>query len=644
MSGVFGCWQLDGRHLDAAMFHQCLTRISPHGPDDIEAWTQGAIGLGCRRSPSTMDRAAERHSLDSDASVCVFDGRIDNRDDLVGILSRHSRVTLQSRDRDLALAAYDRFGDSFAEHIQGDFAVAIFDRRTDRLLLARDRLGLRPLCYSDRNGAFVFGSEAKAILAYPGMTARPDDVMFADFVLYFRAADAQRRTFFRDIQSLPAGHHLIVTPRGVTMRRYFDFDTTRQIRLPAFGDYVEAFHHLFTASVRKRLRCARPVAISVSGGLDSAYIFCLAHRAMRDGTGQCPGVVGVNYAGSPGAPSEEGRFVVALEEASGTPIDRIAQRAGFMASAGDEVWHSESPIVEGLACQGQAVLRHVSESGAGRFMTGHWGDQLLSDSDYIADLLRQGRWRLLARHARGWRMGTRGLAVRLARGWASRHLPGPIVSAVRHARSSRSAVAHSPWYTPRFRQLLRQRAADAGLPTRGGTSHAWAVYQQSRLGYHVQCMEWNSRIGAMHGLDVAFPYLDCDLIQFLMSIPGEIQSHDGVPRGLMRHAMRGIVPDTIINRNSKGEFTQLTNQSIEGDFAAISEILGPSALSVRLGYVDGPVLWKLLPQWRAAIRRANDAVLTNRVVDLCGFELLLRAYFPIDEARAPVSQAIMATC
>jgi asparagine synthase (glutamine-hydrolysing) len=417
------------------------------------------------------------------------------------------------------------------------------------------------------------------------------------------------------------------------MRRYFDFDTARQIRLPAFGDYADAFHQLFAASVRKRLRCARPVAISVSGGLDSAYIFCVAHRVMRNGTGQCPGVLGVNCAGPPGAPSEESRFVVALENASGTAIERIPQRAGFMASAGDEVWQAESPIVEGLACQGQAVLRRVSESGAGRFMTGHWGDQLLSDSDYLADLLGQGRWRLVARHSRGWRMGTRGLAVRLARAWASRHLPASVVSTVRRARSGRSA-ARSPWYTRRFRRLLRQRAADAGLPRRGGTSHAWAIYQQSRLGYHVQCMEWNSRIGAMHGLDVAFPYLDCDLIQFLMSIPGEIQSHDGVPRGLMRHAMRGIVPDAIIDRGSKGEFTQLTNQSIEDDFAAISEILGPSALSVRLGYVDGPVLWKLLPQWRAAIRRADDAVLTNRIVDLCGFELLLRAYFPVPEARS----------
>ena len=148
-------------------------------------------------------------------------------------------------------------------------------------------------------------------------------------------------------------------------------------------------------------------------------------------------------------------------------------------------------------------------------------------------------------------------------------------------------------------------------------------------------MEWNTRVGAMHGLDVAFPYLDCELIQFLIGIPGDIQSCGGTPRGLMREAMRRIVPDAIVDRRSKGEFTHLTNRSVEEDFDAISDLLGRSAMSVRLGYVDGPALWKLLPDWRAAISRADDAVLANRIVDLCGVELLLRNFFAETEA-APV--------
>ena len=130
---------------------------------------------------------------------------------------------------------------------------------------------------------------------------------------------------------------------------------------------------------------------------------------------------------------------------------------------------------------------------------------------------------------------------------------------------------------------------------------------------------------------MAFPYLDCDLLQFLMAIPGEVQSHDGVPRGLMREAMRGVVPDEIVNRRTKGEFTQLANQSIDDDFPLIADMLGPNSMSVRLGFVNGPVLWRVLDDWRTSIRRSRDARLTNRVIDLCGMELLLRRFSPSNE-------------
>ena len=155
-------------------------------------------------------------------------------------------------------------------------------------------------------------------------------------------------------------------------------------------------------------------------------------------------------------------------------------------------------------------------------------------------------------------------------------------------------------------------------------------------------MEWNSRMGARHGLDVAFPYLDCDLILFLNSIPGEVQSHDGVPRGLMRQAMRGVVPDVVIDRRSKGEFTHLMNEGVVNDFGAICDLLGPSAMAVRFGYLDGAGLCKQSPAERhEALRRSADAVLTNRIVHLCGFELLLRQFFSHSEVTIHGSPAVV---
>jgi asparagine synthase (glutamine-hydrolysing) len=566
--------------------------------------------------------------------ACSFDGRIDNRVELLEDLSKRWPLDHDCSDEWLVRTAYLEYGEICVERIKGDFAFGLFDRQLKRLLLARDRLGVRPLCYTDTAGTFLFASEAKALFAFPDIRPSPDEVMLADFMLQFLSSDSQQRTFFRNIRSLPPAHVLLVTQAGSTLRRYWEFDTGREIRLGDIHEYASAFHELFAASVRNRLRSSQSVAVSVSGGLDSAYIFCVARDVARREPSRCPAVLGFNFSGASGTLSDEREYVDAIERSCHTSIERIPQRAGFMECAGDEVWHAESPLLEGLARQRHAMLQSVRGSGAQRLLTGHWGDQVLSDSDYLIDLCRTGRWRTLRYHSRGWRIGGRRLATRLVEDVAARRLPARLLRTVRRYRRRHDAAWRAPWFTERFRRLLRERFDDERHRASAGTSHARAIYQQSRRGYHVQCMEWNARLAAMHGLEIAFPYLDCDLLQFLMAIPGDVQSHEGVPRGLMRVAMRGLVPDSVVNRRSKGEFTLLANQSIEEDFALISDILGPTSMSVRLGYLDGPALWKRLDDWRSSIRGSRDARLTNRVIDLCGMELLLRRFAGQDEGRA----------
>jgi asparagine synthase (glutamine-hydrolysing) len=347
---------------------------------------------------------------------------------------------------------------------------------------------------------------------------------------------------------------------------------------------------------------------------------------MRGGTAPCPTVLALNYQGAPQGSSDEESFVRALEEANGATIERIPQRAGFMEFAADEVRHAESPLTEALTSQRQAMYRRAREQGAGRLLTGHWGDQVLFESSYLVDLCRSGRWRTAHSHATAWGLARRRLVARCARDLTAQYFPAPWLRAARQVRRRSEAAWRAEWYTERFRKLLRDRFEADRLPRPRGTGHAWAIYQQARRGYHVQCLEWNCRVAAMHGLDIAFPYLDCDLVQFLMSIPGDIQSHDGVPRGLMRAAMRGVVPDSIINRRSKGEFTQLANESIELDFGQISELLGSSSRAVEYGYVDAPVLSRLLDEWRHSVRSSHNAIAANRVLELCGMELWLRQF------------------
>ena len=137
MTGVFGCWQLDGARV--------------HGAAAVQ---------------------------------CVFQGRLDNRRELLRALADHPLVSPECPDQSLVLSAYDTFGEAFPERLEGEFVAGICNHRLNRLLLARDRLGMRPLCYARVRDAVIFASSARALLAYPGLQAVPDDAMLADFILY----------------------------------------------------------------------------------------------------------------------------------------------------------------------------------------------------------------------------------------------------------------------------------------------------------------------------------------------------------------------------------------------------------------------------------------------------------------------------
>jgi asparagine synthase (glutamine-hydrolysing) len=625
MSGLFGCWHLDGRPVDADVFRHCLSRLSPTDRAGLACRIDGPLALGSSAQIPPRGRGAGRHPAILDRIPCLVDGRLDNRGALLKLLKDHPAANADCSDAVLVAAAYDRLGDAFVRFVAGDVAIVLFDRRARRLLLARDRLGVRPLCYARTGATFLAGSAARPLLAHPDVDGRPDDAMLADFVLCFTAADSVSRTFFRGVRSLPPGHLLVATPDRLEVRRYFDFDTTRQLRLRDVREYADALDERITAAVRCRIRSDRPVAIAVSGGLDSSYLFCTAQRLQREDPALCPAILGVSYGGPSGSPSDEARYVDEIERHCHTRIARLGEEPGFVEEAAEEVWCTESPQIDRLARQGRQVRLAMHEAGATRMLTGHWGDQLLCDSAYVLDLVRPSQWPLLRRHARQWRVGPRDLAARLFRAAIFPSLPSRLQAWARSGRR-RGGPRQAPWFTPGFRRVLRERFAAERSERRAGTYHARAIYQQARLPYHLQCMEWNVRVAASQGLDAAFPFLDDELIQFLMSIPGAVQSCDGVPRGLMREAMRGRVPDAIVARRDKGEFTHLGRQSIDRDFPAIRELLGPRSISVGMGYLDGPAVWALLDEWRTAMNGARDSVVAGRLTDLCGLELFLRRF------------------
>lgn len=559
----------------------------------------------------------------SPAVTIAFDGRLDDRDDLISACRECRQISAASSDAELVAASYDIFGLDFARHLLGDFAVAIVDVRERRLVLARDAMGIRPLYYRRTPTSVVFASNIKTLLADPDVPAHPNNQLLAELMLrrtHRRSADGS--TLFAGISQVPPAHIATFTSSDTHVHRYWDFSRGRPEAAESFDDCTDAFRHLFQRAVKRRLRSTHPVAISVSGGLDSSAIFCAAAAQA-----ETP-IVGLTYTTRDGGPSDESAYVSEVERACGRAIQYVDTPAeGLLFQAAEMIAAVEAPMLNGQWFRGDRLMRAVTANGARTLLTGHWGDQILFDQAYLVDLLRAGHWGTIHAHLNEylrWFPDARGHEFRTQFGSdvLEHALPPWVRGCVRTARNMWNRPA--PW-DDWFRESFRREARPDVFPhDAAATALASALCREVRSQYHHLCGEWNAKVAAHYGVDAAFPFLDRDLVEFLIGVPAAVLVRDGVPKALLRESLRGTVPDTILRRRTKAHFTDGVNRATQQDFSAVVALLGPDPLAVQFGYVDADKLQRGLAASRAALQHSTSSVISWRVTAVVALEIWLR--------------------
>ena len=250
-------------------------------------------------------------------------------------------------------------------------------------------------------------------------------------------------TFFGDVWSLLPAHAAMCTPERFITWRYWDLDATTLLHLGSFNEYAEAFRHHFDQAVERRMRSMYPVAVSLSGGLDSSSIFCLAETLSRRNPDRYPRIVGVSYTSPAGSPSDEAAFLAEIERQYGLTISRVPiVRRGPLKDSRQAVWHVEAPLLDEMWPTMQAFHATVHREGARVLLTGHWADQLLFDQAYLVDRFYDLAWGEIIAHLREfgrWFSGSdaRHFRHRFFIDLIKYSLPGPLVSLIRSLRIKR---------------------------------------------------------------------------------------------------------------------------------------------------------------------------------------------------------------
>src|SRR5690348_5825737 len=271
MCGICGVWGGDEREAVGAM----VSAMHHRGPDDAGTFNDNGVSLGMARlAIIDVSNAGHQPMLTPDRQIrIVYNGELYNFREERTILEKLGYSFRSTSDTEVVLRMYEHYGDDFLLRLRGMFALAIHDKRQNRLLLARDQLGIKPLLYATVNGRLIFASEIKALLA-SGMFASEIDPISLRLLLT-HGAIVQPRTILRGVKMLLPGHRLIVKPgQAPRVERYWSLGLNRRadLRARSYDEQVEAVRDALTESVRLQMVSDVPLGAFLSGGVDSSLL------------------------------------------------------------------------------------------------------------------------------------------------------------------------------------------------------------------------------------------------------------------------------------------------------------------------------------------------------------------------------------
>ncbi|MCO5731713.1 asparagine synthase (glutamine-hydrolyzing) [Rhizobium sp. SSA_523] len=557
------------------LLHAMGRAIAHRGPDASGLWMDEHCGLSHVRL-SVVGLEDGQQPMESGASqlVIAFNGEIFNYVELRDQLAASGRRFRTASDTEVILALYETYGEDCLQHLNGDFAFALYDRRARRLLLARDRMGVRPLFYMRRGRGLAFASEAKALLELPDYMPALDPIALDQiFTLW---SPIPPRTLFKDISELEPGHFMVVTADRIEIKSYWQLD------YPDAGDSppvtedaaVESVGALLGDAVRIRMRADVKVSAYLSGGLDSSLICALAAPLAPQGLHS----FSVTF---DSAEHDESRFQTLVAESLGTRHHSASCGPDAIAAVFEAVIAAtELPILRTAPAPLYSLAGSVRDNGMKVVLTGEGADEIFGGYDIFreaklrrfcarqpASLRRPLLFHRLYPYLPGLQNQSADYLAAFF-GTRSDRLDDPLFS---HRPRLRNTAGTKLFYSDALRaQLAGYDAAEElveKLPDRFGK---WdplhqAQYLETRFllpGYILSSQ--GDRIAMAHGVEGRFPYLDHRVVELASRLPPQLKVKGLTEKHVLREVARRHLPE-VIKKRPKQPYRAPDSASFRGE-------------------------------------------------------------------------------
>ena len=626
MCGIVGTLNLTKDHpIEVPTLKRMLATIRHRGPDEFGIYTDAHVGLGnARLSIIDLSTGSQPIANEDETLWIVFNGEIFNYVELRPELEARGHRFRTTSDTEVIVHLYEDFGPDCLRHLNGQFAIAIWDKRRRELFLARDRLGIRPLYYTVTDGSLIFGSEIKALLATGRVRAEIDPTSLDQVFTFWSTLTP--RTIFREIFEVPPGHYALAHDGQLTVRRYWglSFPTAGEEDSRSEGEIAAELRELLVDAARIRLRADVPVGAYLSGGLDSSTITAL----IRNYTSNYLQTFSIAFS-DPNF--DERKYQERMADFLHTDHRRVeCTHADVGHVFPDVIWHTETPILRTSPAPMFLLSQLVRENDIKVVLTGEGADEFLGGYNIFKEAKVRRFW------ARQPESKLRPALLRRLYPYVPQLSAGGgsyLEAFFRRGLTDITDPVYSHqirWRnTARLKRLFsaEQRAAVTApdpvaefTATLDGDFARWSRLAQAQyIEISIFMSEYllssqGDRMLAAHSVEGRFPFLDHRLVEFCSRIPPYLKLRGLNEKYILKKSVSDLLPADVCQR-AKRPYRAPIHHSFfppKGVLPYVDELLSPAAVAAA-GYFDPQAVARLVKKCRRGrlVSESDDMALAG---------------------------------
>ncbi|RUR31326.1 asparagine synthetase B family protein [Vreelandella nanhaiensis] len=609
MSAIAGLIHFDASAVDRDTLHRMQTLLTPYGRDAQHSWHRQNVGLIRTLLRTTAEDRLDQQPLwrGHEKLALVFDGRIDNRDELSEKLEIAPEKAALMADSELVYHACLRWETETPKHLLGDFALACWQPERQHLWLARDPLGMRPLYWYQRDDLVAFATMPKALFAIPGLTKAISEEQLHDYVCLIPMSGPE--TLYKDVYRVEPGQVVSLENGEMNAHFYHRFDPERELQLESDEAYVDAFREQFEQAVNRRLRSNGPIGAELSSGLDSSSVTATAAKLLAEHNQSLAAYTAMPREGFDG-PVPQGRHAdeslgakalvrrfdniehIIIRTGDETPLDQLQEAVELL---------DRAPLNACNMAWWIAIRKDAAQRGIKVLLTGSMGNFSISYDGYpyLAWLVRKGRWLTLYKVYKELKQHQPTLRWRkLVRPCLSPLLPNFLWRLRESVQGRAFGLKKYSAINPDWSKKMgsQQRAKQADFDT--SFQPAWQGRLQRIQAIHkTENGDYNALANA-YGLEMRDPTADVRLIEFCLAVPESQYLGGGQFKWLLRRLMKDVLPPEILDVKTRGLQSADWPEQIDRAIPQIREELEKlKAHGSASDYLDIKGLEKALDDW-----------------------------------------------